>query len=78
LILLQDATQKDGSSGNPSAIGLENLGDLHGQLALCLGIACIVIYICIAASTKSIGKVTKLGMDFFGKTANLSKINQLI
>ena len=38
--------------------GLDNLGVLHGQLSLCLGIACIVIFILIAAGTREIGKVT--------------------
>ena len=37
--------------------GLDNLGTLHGQLSLCLGIACLVIFILIAAGTRSIGKV---------------------
>ena len=37
--------------------GLDNLGALHGQLSLCLGIACLVIFILIAAGTRSIGKV---------------------
>jgi hypothetical protein len=37
--------------------GLDNLGVLHGQLSLCLGIACVVIFILIAAGTRSIGKV---------------------
>ena len=37
--------------------GLDNLGTLHGQLSLCLGIACLVIFILIAAGTRSVGKV---------------------
>ena len=36
---------------------LSDLGLLHGQLALSLGIACIVVFVFIAAGTKSIGKV---------------------
>ena len=36
---------------------LGNLGLLHGQLALCLGIACIVVFIFVAAGSKSLGKV---------------------
>ena len=39
--------------------GLDNLGVLHGQLSLCLGIACIVIFILIAAGTREIGKVSR-------------------
>ena len=38
--------------------GLDNLGTLHGQLSLCLGIACLVIFILVAAGTRSLGKVT--------------------
>ena len=38
--------------------GLDNLGVLQGELSLCLGIACIVIFILIAAGTKSVGKVS--------------------
>ena len=41
-------------------IALDNLGVLHGQLSLCLGIACLVIFILIAAGTKSVGKVRSL------------------
>ena len=41
-----------------SEIGLDNLGMLHGQLSLCLGIACLIIFILIAAGTKSVGKVS--------------------
>eukprot|EP00093_Oithona_nana_P008682 08682.XXX_255129_257662_1 [CDS] Oithona nana genome sequencing. len=41
-------------------IALDNLGVLHGQLSLCLGIACLVIFILIAAGTKSVGKVSML------------------
>ena len=41
-------------------IALDNLGVLHGQLSLCLGIACLVIFILIAAGTKSVGKVIKI------------------
>ena len=37
---------------------LSDLGLLHGQLALSLGIACIVVFIFVAAGTKSIGKVS--------------------
>merc|ERR1712079_983064 len=40
--------------------GLDNLGVLQGELSLCLGIACIVIFILIAAGTKSVGKVSIL------------------
>ena len=40
-------------------IALDNLGVLHGQLSLCLGIACLVIFILIAAGTKSVGKVSR-------------------
>ena len=39
---------------------LGDLGLLHGQLALCLGIACIVVFIFVAAGTKSLGKVGSL------------------
>jgi len=39
---------------------LGQLGLLHGQLALSLGIACIVVFIFIAAGTKSLGKVSML------------------
>ncbi len=52
----QDTTRDDDGSKS-SAVGLENLGDLHGQLALCLGIAAVVLFVSIAASTRSIGKV---------------------
>ena len=44
-------------------IALDNLGVLHGQLSLCLGIACLVIFILIAAGTKSVGKVIKIHWD---------------
>ena len=40
--------------------GLDNLGTLHGQLSLCLGIACLIIFILIAAGTRSVGKVRNL------------------
>ena len=50
-------TQVD--DGQPP-IALDNLGVLHGQLSLCLGIACLVIFILIAAGTKSVGKVIKI------------------
>jgi len=40
--------------------GLDNLGTLHGQLSLCLGIACLVIFILVAAGTRSLGKVSML------------------
>ena len=43
--------------GNAS---LNDLGLLHGQLALCLGIACVVVFVLIAAGTKSLGKVPLL------------------
>ena len=36
---------------------LGDLGLLHGQLALCLGVACIVVFVFVAAGTKSLGKV---------------------
>jgi len=39
---------------------LSDLGLLHGQLALALGVACIVVFIFIAAGTRSIGKVSML------------------
>ena len=39
---------------------LSALGDLHGQLTLCLGVVCLVVFVFIAASTKSIGKVSIL------------------
>ena len=39
---------------------LGDLGLLHGQLALCLGIACIVVFVFVAAGTKSLGKVCNL------------------
>lgn len=38
-------------------LSLDNLGVLHGQLSLCLGIGCLVIFILIAAGTRSLGKV---------------------
>ena len=38
-------------------LGLDNLGVLHGQLSLCLGISCLVIFILISAGTRSVGKV---------------------
>ena len=38
-------------------LGLDNLGVLHGQLSLCLGIGCLVIFILVAAGTRSVGKV---------------------
>ena len=38
---------------------LGDLGLLHGQLALCLGIACVVVFVFVAARTKSLGKVCK-------------------
>ena len=41
-------------------IALDNLGVLHGQLSLCLGIACLVIFILIAAGTRSVGKVSEM------------------
>ena len=37
---------------------LGDLGLLHGQLALCLGVACIVVFVFVAAGTKSLGKVS--------------------
>ena len=37
---------------------LGSLGFLHGQLAISLGITCVVVFIFIAASTQSLGKVT--------------------
>lgn len=40
-------------------LSLDNLGVLHGQLSLCLGIACLVIFILIAAGTRSLGKVIR-------------------
>ena len=43
---------------------LGSLGFLHGQLAISLGITCVVVFIFIAASTQSLGKV------------NLSKLSQ--
>ena len=39
---------------------LANLGVLHGQLALCLGVACVVVFVFVAAGAKSIGKVSLL------------------
>ena len=36
---------------------LGSLGFLHGQLAISLGITCVVVFIFIAASTQSLGKV---------------------
>ena len=60
--------------------GLDNLGVLHGQLSLCLGIACIVIFILIAAGTKSVGKVSNgIQFIFFFKVfkCHLSKAKRL-
>lgn len=39
---------------------MTSLGELQGQLTLCLGIACIVVFVFIAASARSIGKVSLL------------------
>ncbi len=45
-----------GVSQEANGVGL-SLGALQRQLTLCLAIACIIIFVFVAASTKSIGKV---------------------
>lgn len=39
------------------ATDLSSLGDLHGQLTICLGIVCAIVFLLVSASSKSIGKV---------------------
>ena len=56
-------------------IALDNLGVLHGQLSLCLGIACLVIFILIAAGTKSVGKVRSLLKSPTANNGGLSQSN---
>ena len=50
---------------------LGDLGVLHGQLAVALGIACVVVFVFVAASTRSMGKVRQRAEincdDFFVK-----------
>ena len=49
---------EDEEANTDKIFALDNLGVLQGQLSLCLGIACLVIFILIAAGTKSVGKVS--------------------
>jgi len=59
--LSRDQVENDDSA--IASIGLENLGDLNGQLALCLGVASLATFFFVVASSRSIGKVRKLEKD---------------
>lgn len=50
-----DAGEDAGGGG-----GGGELGSLHGQLTLCLGVVCAVVFVVVSASTRSVGKVSML------------------